>query len=107
MSYEKLIVDVFFSTLLLYLIISFSFQQMQNCQMLSIPVPPILKDDLKRVYTIPGLDYICHDDIIPYRSNGRSTFKHCLFDYFFDERTYRGKINALFRYLLFKIYNVW
>lgn len=79
---------------------------MQNSQMLSIPVPPILADDLKRVYTMPGLDYVSHNDIIPYRSNGSLNFKHCLFHYFFAEEAYKGKVNVLFRYLLFKINSV-
>ena len=34
-------------------------------------------------YSIPGLDYVSHEDVLPYTSTGLETFNHELFEQFF------------------------
>ncbi|XP_050410033.1 polymerase delta-interacting protein 2 [Patella vulgata] len=39
-------------------------------------------DDTRTLYTIPGLDHVAHEDILPYMSVERSPIEHDLFDQF-------------------------
>ncbi|XP_032901791.1 polymerase delta-interacting protein 2-like [Amblyraja radiata] len=39
-------------------------------------------DDSRALYAIPGLDYVSHEDILPYSSSDRSPIQHELFDRF-------------------------
>jgi polymerase delta-interacting protein 2 len=34
------------------------------------------------LYAIPGLDYVAHEDILPYRTDDKAPIQHELFDKF-------------------------
>jgi polymerase delta-interacting protein 2 len=36
------------------------------------------------LYSIPGLDYVSHDDVLPYHATGQEPFKHELFNQFLE-----------------------
>lgn len=40
------------------------------------------QESSRSLYAIPGLDYVAHDDILPYLSNERTPLQHELFDKF-------------------------
>jgi len=40
------------------------------------------QDSNRSLYAIPGLDYVAHDDIMPYMSNDKHPLQHELFDKF-------------------------
>ena len=40
------------------------------------------QDSNRSLYAIPGLDYVAHDDIMPYASNEKHPLNHELFDKF-------------------------
>lgn len=40
------------------------------------------QDSSRSLYAIPGLDYVAHEDILPYSTNERSPLQHELFDKF-------------------------
>ncbi|XP_043942227.1 polymerase delta-interacting protein 2-like isoform X2 [Protopterus annectens] len=47
-------------------------------------------DDSRALYAIPGLDYVSHDDILPYSSTDAAPIQHELFDRFFVYDTEKG-----------------
>lgn len=56
------------------------------------------------VHVIPGLDFVSHDDIIPYKSAELLVkFHHYTFDHFFYSKSYQGKIclyNNIINYII-------
>jgi len=52
------------------------------------------QDSARSLYAIPGLDYVAHDDILPYTASETSTqppLQHELFDKFLAPVPNRGK----------------
>merc|ERR1712046_492946 len=39
-------------------------------------------ENTKNLYAIPGLDYVAHEDILPYKTNETNPLQHELFDKF-------------------------
>ena len=42
------------------------------------------------LYAIPGLDYVAHENILPYRTTERQPIQHDLFDMFLAPNPERG-----------------
>lgn len=49
------------------------------------------QESSRSLYAIPGLDYVAHDDIIPYTSVERVPLQHELFDKFLMHNPDKGK----------------
>lgn len=49
------------------------------------------QESSRSLYAIPGLDYVAHDDIIPYTSVERVPLQHELFDKFLIHNVDKGK----------------
>jgi polymerase delta-interacting protein 2 len=43
-------------------------------------------ENTRNLYAIPGLDYVAHEDILPYRTEDRTPIQHELFDKFLTNR---------------------
>lgn len=52
------------------------------------------QESSRSLYAIPGLDYVAHDDIIPYTSVERVPLQHELFDKFLMHNADKGNNNA-------------
>lgn len=48
------------------------------------------QESSRSLYAIPGLDYVAHDDIIPYTSVERVPLQHELFDKFLMHNPDKG-----------------
>lgn len=53
------------------------------------------QESSRSLYAIPGLDYVAHDDIIPYTSVERVPLQHELFDKFLMHNTDKGNSTKL------------
>lgn len=51
------------------------------------------QESSRSLYAIPGLDYVAHDDIIPYTSVERVPLQHELFDKFLMHNPDKGMIS--------------
>uniref|UniRef100_UPI00358FEF3E polymerase delta-interacting protein 2 n=1 Tax=Myxine glutinosa TaxID=7769 RepID=UPI00358FEF3E len=51
-------------------------------------------DDGRPLYAIPGLDYIAHNDVLPYTSTDRTPIHHELFDRFFTSDANQASVFA-------------
>lgn len=49
------------------------------------------QESSRSLYAIPGLDYVAHDDIIPYTSVERVPLQHELFDKFLMHNADKGE----------------
>lgn len=56
------------------------------------------QESSRSLYAIPGLDYVAHEDIIPYTSAEKTPLQHELFDKFLGHSPDKG-IN---KYLVYK-----
>ena len=57
-------------------------------------------ENTRNLYAIPGLDYVAHEDILPYTTEDKTPIQHELFDKFLAYQEGAGQYNKLFRQLL-------
>lgn len=50
------------------------------------------QDSSRSLYAIPGLDYVAHEDILPYVSAEKSPLNHELFDKFLMRNPNKGNV---------------
>lgn len=53
------------------------------------------QESSRSLYAIPGLDYVAHEDIIPYTSAEKTPLQHELFDKFLEYDVNKGKANNI------------
>lgn len=53
------------------------------------------QESSRSLYAIPGLDYVAHDDIIPYASVERVPLQHELFDKFLMHNSDKGNYKLM------------
>lgn len=53
------------------------------------------QDSSRSLYAIPGLDYVAHEDIIPYTSAEKSPLHHELFDKFLAYDPDKGDLTRI------------
>lgn len=56
------------------------------------------QESSRSLYAIPGLDYVAHEDIIPYVSAEKTPLNHELFDKFLMPNPKGGKIHKKLYY---------
>ena len=44
------------------------------------------------MYAIPGLDYVAHEDVLPYKTEDKAPIQHELFDKFLTFKEDAGKL---------------
>lgn len=49
------------------------------------------QESSRSLYAIPGLDYVAHEDILPYTSAEKTPLQHELFDKFLVHNANKGK----------------
>lgn len=52
------------------------------------------QESSRSLYAIPGLDYVAHDDIMPYTSVERVPLQHELFDKFLVHNPDKGNVST-------------
>lgn len=57
------------------------------------------QESSRSLYAIPGLDYVAHEDIMPYTSAERTPLQHELFDKFLAYSPEKGKGNFVNLYV--------
>lgn len=50
------------------------------------------QESSRSLYAIPGLDYVAHEDIIPYTSAEKTPLQHELFDKFLEYDNNKGTL---------------
>lgn len=49
-------------------------------------------ENTRNLYAIPGLDYVSHEDIIPYKTGDKTPIQHELFDKFLVHQEEAGNL---------------
>lgn len=57
----------------------------------------------KSLYAIPGLDYVAHEDILPYSCSHEQPLHHELFDKFLVHMPDKGKLNYKVKIMSIKV----
>jgi len=62
-----------------------------------VPLLSLQSENTRNLYAIPGLDYVAHEDILPYKTEDKSPIQHELFDKFLSYQENAGKTLKLKR----------
>ena len=49
-------------------------------------------ENTRNLYAIPGLDYVAHEDVLPYKTDDKAPIQHELFDKFLTFKEDAGKL---------------